>query len=277
VLALPLGFLTGLASSWVAILIGRRLRLLDEPHGIKIHTAAVPFTGGLAYILALVLCAAFVPLPIAFMTGAILIWAVGFADDVWGFKPRTKLALLTLVLLPTIAAFDGDVMARLFAVLIGVVLVNVFNVLDGLDGLAGGVALFALLPTALVPGPTQDVAALTAGFAAAFLLLNVNPARIFLGDEGSLVLGYVMWFVSVVPVLQGPQPASVASATVLWAVPALNAAYVIGRRASEHRPILRGDRSHLYDTLHRRIGLRTTLVVIWTAAAITGLLAASIP
>jgi UDP-GlcNAc:undecaprenyl-phosphate GlcNAc-1-phosphate transferase len=271
--SLIVGFVTGLVSNLIAIAVGRRLGLLDQPQGIKIHSRPVPFTGGLAYMLALGAWQMVVPLPAAFIVAAIAIWAVGFADDVWKFDPRRKLMLQLAALLLAVPALEGDLAIKLFAALIGVVLVNMFNVLDGLDGLAGGVAFFALLPIAVASAGAQQVAALTAGFTAAFLILNVNPARIFLGNQGSMVLGYSMWFVAASSTLRDPGPSTVWGAALLWAVPAGNAAFVVTRRIYERRPVLIGDRSHLYDTLHRRLGLRTTLVIAWLAAAVTGSLA----
>jgi UDP-GlcNAc:undecaprenyl-phosphate GlcNAc-1-phosphate transferase len=272
--SLIVGFVTGLVSSLTAIAIGRRFRLLDQPHGIKIHSRPVPFTGGLAYVLALGVWSAVAPLPIPFVLAAIAIWAVGFADDVWKFEARRKLMLQLAALLLAVPALEGELAIKLAAIVIGVVLVNMFNVLDGLDGLAGGVAFFALLPIAVASeGGGQEVAALTAGFTAAFLIVNVSPARLFLGNQGSLVLGYSMWFIAVSSTLRDPGPSAVLAAGLLWAVPAANAAFVVARRIYERRPVLIGDRSHLYDELHHRLGLRTTLVIAWLAAAVTGSLA----
>jgi UDP-GlcNAc:undecaprenyl-phosphate GlcNAc-1-phosphate transferase len=274
-LALSTGFVLGIVTCLLSIVIGRQFRLLDKPHGIKIHSAPVPFTGGLALIVTLMICAPAFALPIMFLVAAVLMWAVGFGDDVWGYKPLTKLVLQTLVLLPATFASPVEPWLGLLAVTGGVVLVNAFNVLDGLDGLAGGVAFFVLLPMAFAPGPSQHVAALTAGFTAAFLLLNVNPARIFLGDQGSLLLGFVLWFVASVPIIQQGPTRTLISAAMLWAVPVANLCFVVLRRAIERRSLLRGDRSHLYDVLHRRLGLRATVVLFWVAAAFTGVLAIS--
>jgi UDP-GlcNAc:undecaprenyl-phosphate GlcNAc-1-phosphate transferase len=180
-----------------------------------------------------------------------------------------KIALLCIALLIATPDLDLNAFSGIAAVLLGAVLINVFNVLDGLDGLAAGIALFTLLPIALVGGPTQSIASVTVGFLVAFLVLNVSPARIFLGNQGSFTLGYVIWFVSTYQVThaQAQGLSSVAGFALLWLVPLANAAFVIVRRLAEGRPILIGDRLHSYDLLMRRVGLRATVTVFWVASA----------
>jgi UDP-GlcNAc:undecaprenyl-phosphate GlcNAc-1-phosphate transferase len=262
---LAIGFFAGLISNAVAIAIGRRLRLLDQPHGIKIHLKPVPFTGGLAYMLVLVAWLAVVPIPGPFVLDAIAMWAVGFADDIWKLDPGRKLLLQFAALLFATPAIEGHILVKLAAVLVGVVLVNAFNVLDGLDGLAGGVAFYSLLPSAIAEINGQEITVLTAAFAGSFLVWNIHPARIFLGNQGSLVLGYAIWFVAASSALSNPIGITVIGAAMLW--------IVVARRAREHRPVLMGDRSHLYDALHRRLGLRATLAIAWTASAVAGVFA----
>ena len=264
-MALVFGVLVGLISNALAIGVGRWLGLLDRPHGIKIHASPVPFTGGLGYVLVLTMWMLVAPLPLPFFVAAISIWAVGLADDIRPFRPVRKLSLQSLALLLAVPALDGQVPLRLVAVAIGLVLINTFNLIDGLDGLAGGVAFFALLPTALASSGA-GLLGLTTGFAGAFLVLNLPPAKIFLGNQGSLVLGYALWFVSTSWVLSDSGP-SLLGAALVWSVPLANAIFVVARRVVEHRPLFTGDRSHLYDELHRRIGLRATVVTAWAAAA----------
>src|SRR5207249_3642405 len=153
---------------------------------------------------------------------------------------------------------DMQLPVAVVAVVIGMILVNAFNVIDGLDGLAGGVALFALLPLVAMGNPLSDLGAIVLGSVVGFLLLNLHPARLFLGDEGSLLLGYVLWLLAVSILAARPVPASFAFAALIWAFPIVNAVFVLIKRATEGRPILAGDRGHLYDVLQRRYGLGAT-------------------
>jgi len=267
------GFSAGLLAIAAAILVARRFRLLDTPNGIKIHRTPVPFTGGLAWVVALLLSAPFVHLPFPFIATGMCIWAVGFVDDLWNLSPVLKIAFLCAALAIAAPAMAPNVIAGVAAVVLGAVLINVFNVLDGLDGLAAGTALFTLLPSALLEGPTQSIASVTVGFLASFLILNVSPAKIFLGNQGSFTLGYVIWFVAAYPLVSVPAYSSAATFALLWLVPFANTSFVVVRRLHEGRSILIGDRSHFYDLLWRRIGLRATVALFWTASALAATIA----
>ena len=113
------------------------------------------------------------------------------------------------------------------------------------------------------PDPLAGLAAATLGATLGFLLFNLPPARIFLGDEGALLLGYILWLLP----LGWLAAAGVQRVLPLWALvwlfPIVNSAYVLVARLRSRRPLLRGDRSHFYDELNRRFGLRLTLALCW--------------
>jgi UDP-GlcNAc:undecaprenyl-phosphate GlcNAc-1-phosphate transferase len=105
-------------------------------------------------------------------------------------------------------------------------------------------------------------------------LFNLAPAKLFLGDQGSLLLGYLLW---ILPLSWLGAEGSLRVNSLwllLWLFPIVNLGYVLGVRALSRRPLLRGDRSHLYDALHRRYGLRATLLVCW-GVSVLGVLAAA--
>src|SRR5204862_497238 len=126
-------------------------------------------------------------IPFDFLGGTIAIWGIGFADDIWRMEPRRKLIVEVAALAFGVLTIDASLIGKVIAIACGLVLVNTFAVLDGLDGLAGGTAFFVLLPIAVTSSEVAVVAALVAGWAAAFLVFNVSPARIFLGNQGSLL------------------------------------------------------------------------------------------
>lgn len=196
----------------------RRAALLDRPNQRSLHDMPTPRGGGIAVVaaillawLALVIAGAAPPRMLVVLLGAVLLASVSWRDDLRGLSPAVRLlaqlvavALGLSALAPIGAALQGwlpvwlDVAATALA---WVWFVNLFNFMDGSDGLAGseaatigiGLALFAMVGVGHDPG----LAALAAAIAAAaigFLVWNWAPARIFLGDVGSVPLGYLLGF-----------------------------------------------------------------------------------
>ena len=274
-IAFALAVVVGAAFTWAAIVVGRRLTLLDRPGEIKPHARATPYTGGAAILGTLLAIGPFVGGNVAVLVGAALCWLVGAVDDVRGLSPVTKLAAQVPALFVGSFAVELDPMTRTIAVTLGLILLNAFNVVDGLDGLAAGVAAGPLVLLALV-GAGGLIAVVALGAVLGFMLFNLAPARVFLGDQGSLLLGYVLW---ILPLLWLGTEGSfrVGSLWVLlWLFPIANLIFVLLIRASARRPLLRGDRSHLYDALHRRYGLRSTLALCWGVSILGAVGAAAV-
>jgi UDP-GlcNAc:undecaprenyl-phosphate GlcNAc-1-phosphate transferase len=208
-------FLTALTFSVLATPLARRIALyagvVDAPAARKIHSAPVPLLGGAAmygaFVLALVLFGHlfFVQELIGIVLGATLISLFGLADDRWGLHAYLKLGgqMLAGVIL-----IIGGAQVQLFAqpwlnwliTLLWVVgVTNALNLLDNMDGLSGGVttvaAAFFLLFAVMGRPPQVLVGALAAALIGAcigFLRYNLNPATIFMGDTGSLFLGFLL-------------------------------------------------------------------------------------
>jgi UDP-GlcNAc:undecaprenyl-phosphate GlcNAc-1-phosphate transferase len=262
-----IAFLAGLALTRLAISMGQRLQLLDLPTAIKPHGRPVPHTGGTAIVVvAATTMVGLGLLPLAL--AAVCIWAIGVADDVRSLPPRLKLVLEAFALVLGASALGLSPLPMTLAVIVGVILVNAFNVIDGLDGLAAGCALAPLLVFMSSDGVAGLLASSVAASVAAFLVFNRHPAKIFLGDEGSLLLGFTLW---TLPFLAGVNSATPRGALFwleLWLFPLVNAGFVIAFRLRAHRPIMRGDRSHLYDFWHKHLGLPATLLACWSIAAL---------
>jgi UDP-GlcNAc:undecaprenyl-phosphate GlcNAc-1-phosphate transferase len=155
-------------------------------------------------------------------------------------------------------------------------LINAMNLIDGLDGLAGGVALCAVLTNLVVsmvrgqPIMTLCMAAL-AGALIGFLFYNFNPASIFLGDTGSLFLGYVLAVSSIRTHQKSSAVVSLLVPLVALAVPIVDTALAMGRRALTGRPMFSGDRDHIH---HRLLGLglsqRQAALVLYAASIVLG-------
>ncbi|MDB4785621.1 undecaprenyl/decaprenyl-phosphate alpha-N-acetylglucosaminyl 1-phosphate transferase, partial [Akkermansiaceae bacterium] len=212
-------FFVSVALTRIFISLGPRLGLMDEPDERRVHVTPIPRAGGLAVWLAflIVLWVVDAILPDLFVghhytkniawtiSSAILIF-VGFIDDRAGLKPLVKLAgqaiaaaVFYYLYYPegfSIAGFEiPHVAGWVIFVLWCVALINAFNLIDGLDGLCGGlviVSLSMILAIAWSIGNWRDSAfiILMIGAVTGFLVYNFNPARIFLGDAGSMMLGF---------------------------------------------------------------------------------------
>ena len=177
---------------------GRRIAL-DTPNERSLHAQPVPRTGGIAIAAGVgAACAISWPgLPVILAAAAVLA-AASFADDVLGLTTLVRLAL-HLGAAAAVLAVDLEVSAPLLFVVFALALAwtaNLYNFMDGADGLAGGMAVFGFGAYALAAYlfGAQTLAALCASLAAAagaFLVFNWHPARLFMGDVGSVPLGFL--------------------------------------------------------------------------------------
>ncbi len=268
---------------------GRRFRLLDRPGGRHIHTQATPRTGGIAVFLAYGFALAFAgELPNAFAqktaSGAVAMFAVGYFDDLADLPPWAKLLGQTLA--ATIAFLSGVRMESwgdttlpaaisLPATVLWLVLAaNALNLIDGLDGLCAGVAAIGaltLFAAGLLSGQSGlAVAALPLAAALiGFLRYNAPPARIFLGDGGSLVIGYLLGCFGLLWTVKQAAVFAFALPLCALALPLLDVTLAVLRRSAAGRKIWEGDREHLHHRVLARAGSsRAALAWLLTAAAI---------
>jgi len=286
----------GLVATGLACRIAPRVGLLDRPDGVrKLHQVPVPLGGGVAVFAAFVvvlLAAGFVPLGSwrpgrgfwtilgRLLPAAAVIVALGLADDRRGLRGRQKLlgqlaAAATLVVgglwIGNLRLFGLDIDLGLLALpftlfwILGAV--NAINLLDGLDGLAGTVGVILAGAVGLMAGLTGrgEVALVAFTFAGAlvgFLRFNFPPARIFLGDAGSMLIGLVVGTLAVEASLKGPGTLLVAGPLAVWLVPALDTALAIVRRTLTGRSIYTTDRGHLHHRLLKRLGSNRMVLVV---------------
>ena len=221
------------------------------------------------------------------LAGAAAILALGFADDVWHLDARLKFGLEIVIAvglyalglragsiwLPVGIVYLGPVTGMLFTIFWIVLITNAFNLLDGIDGAAAGAAIFALLAlfvTSISLGkPIAAIyAAAVAGATLGFLPYNLAPARLFLGDAGSLLLGFVLATLSIRGATKGPTLVAIAIPIVAFALPLLDTLIAIVRRAVRGAPIFKGDREHLHHRL-LDVGLtpRQAMALIYAVSA----------
>jgi UDP-GlcNAc:undecaprenyl-phosphate/decaprenyl-phosphate GlcNAc-1-phosphate transferase len=264
----------------ICIVVARRTGVLDRSGPLKPQAQPVPYLGGLAVFAGLVVGVAsdratlLIPLAIAL--------GVGLLDDRFDLPPSLRLLAQVAVGAGIAATEPVHLPGWLGAPLIvamTVVVINGTNLLDGLDLLAGGVGAVAAIGFAvLTHGTGRLVAVALAAGLAAFLCYNRPPARIYLGDGGSYLVGASLCVLVARGWAPGVGGAVGVASLALVAVPVGELACALIRRSRGGRPLTGGDRGHPYDRLVDRgwprpaasgayIGAELVAVVLGVAAA----------
>ncbi len=303
---LAASFLLALLLTPLSMRLAVRYDLMDLPGQHKRHRRPVPLVGGAVLFVALwgamtlaVALAAdtiYVELTDSYLyvlAGAAIVFLVGLSDDLRPLSAWTKLsaqAAAGLVLYlgglridPVSVPFMGSVDIGPWSILITVVwvvgLTNAINLIDGLDGLAGGVSLVGALTMSVIGslyqvGPVVLLSYALVGFLLVFLWYNRHPARIFLGDSGSLQIGYYFAVISLLVPLKSYTAAAVYLPLLALGVPILETAASIVRRLLAGKSIVKADRRHLFHYLALAgLSPRTTVYIFWILSAVFGLFA----
>ena len=237
---------------------------------------------------------------VGLLFGSMLILGVGLWDDIMGMRPRNK--FLAQIVVALISMFYGFIIPGIqnpfdhnpatnwidFPLFVSVPLtllwyvgmMNAINFIDGLDGLLSGVtaisSLFLFFISVMHGNPTVALVVIAlAGAALGFLPYNFNPARIFLGDAGSLFIGYVFATVSIIGASKTAIAISVVVPLVVLALPVLDTAAAIVRRAKAGKKITEADRGHFHHQLIFRFGLnvRQAVLLIYGVCFVLGTVA----
>jgi len=264
----------------------------------KVHGRPIPRLGGVAIVLAFyapILGMLLYPTGMAqhfyadpqrafaLMLGGLTIAALGLYDDLRGAGALIKLIVqlgvacalwsagfrIEMIGLPGFGTLTLGIFALPVTVFWIVGVVNAMNLIDGLDGLAGGIAFFALATSFVVAFSRGDatmalLCAALAGSVFGFLVYNFNPASIFMGDTGSMFLGFIL----AAGAIQTSQKASTAVALlaplISLGLPIADTLLAILRRASAGRPIFSADREHIHHRLLARgLSHRQAVLVLY--------------
>jgi len=299
------GTSASLALTYLVREFARRAGLVDPCGERKVHVHPVPRIGGVAIVLAVAITmtavmALFGPHVLSdngrglatVIGGALAVHLVGLVDDVrpmrarWKFLTQVVIACgvyvagvrVTTLSLPFVGVLDlGGAVGMAFTVVWFVGITNAFNLIDGLDGLAAGAALFALTTMFVVAslnglvGPAT-VTIILAGATVGFLCFNFHPASIFLGDSGSLFLGFMLAGIGLLGSQKSPMVVAVAIPIVSLGLPVLDTTLAVTRRFLRGQPIFAADRAHIH---HRLLSLghspRRVAVLLYFACALLGL------
>jgi UDP-GlcNAc:undecaprenyl-phosphate GlcNAc-1-phosphate transferase len=303
------GLVVAVCSSTVLTFVvrefARRAGLVDPVGERKVHLLPVPRIGGVAIVLAVALAMTAVMTLfgqhvlaengrglVTVIGGALAVHFVGLIDDVrpmrarWKFLAQIVIACgvfiagvrVSTLSLPFVGIVElGGIIGMLFTVAWFVGITNAFNLIDGLDGLAAGAALFALSTMFVVAsynglvGPAT-VTIILAGATVGFLCFNFHPASIFLGDSGSLFLGFMLAGIGLLGSQKSPTVIAVAIPIVSLGLPVLDTTLAVARRFLRGQPIFTADRAHIH---HRLLSLghspRRVALLLYSACALLGL------
>lgn len=282
-------FAVSLALTWATLLALRRSRFLDVPNARSSHTNPVPRGGGIGFVLVILgawtamSLSGEADLPLAMLAGATAVAAISLADDRasvslrWRLAVQTAAVALALVVLPV----DGPVLwdglpvfvDRAIIGLIWLWFLNLFNFMDGINGVASIEAIaitFGIAAIAVVTGrggwPVTP--ALVAGAAVAgFLPFNLPRARMFMGDVGSVTLGYLVGWLLILVAAEG----GLATAILLGLYFVADATSTLIYRAAIGEPVSKPHRRHAYQ---RAVDRGLTHAAVTGQVAIVGLVLA---
>ena len=276
------------------MIVARQFGILDHPNTrLKKHRKPIPYLGGVALflafagaVLAVKLLHAGTPRGIVgVMAGATLVFLVGLMDDIRPMKPLTK--LLLQIVAASIPIYFGVHIKFIdnpwghipLTILWLVGITNAFNLLDVMDGLSSGVAAIAALCFWAVSAQTGRLndaimAAAIAGACGGFLFYNRPPARIFMGDAGSLFLGFALAAVAIGEGYSLKTELGVMAPLMILGVPIFETLFLMAIRWQAGKPIMHGSPDHIALRL-RKMGFSTgqCLAWLWGAGFILAVLA----
>jgi UDP-GlcNAc:undecaprenyl-phosphate GlcNAc-1-phosphate transferase len=263
-----------------------RFGIVDRPDGkLKNHRAPVPYLGGVAiflsFLLSLALTVEFQREVLGILLAGSIVVILGLVDDLGALSPPVKLAGQVVAILALIKAsvtikleFLPAWAALPLSFLWLLSVTNAFNLIDIMDGLAAGVGLIAAVTLACVAAGSgrQVVATLLAGLAgslAGFLRYNFEPARIYMGDTGSLFLGLMLGALAMNNSYTSKNLVASLSPVVILGVPLFDMLFVMFVRWRRGIPIMRGSPDHFALRLRKwRLTTRQTVGASYLATAL---------
>lgn len=295
-LSLVLAFVASILLTPVVKALAFKVGAVDRPNYRKVHARIMPRLGGLA-IFGSFLVGYFVLRPedstaLYIVLGAVMIIITGVLDDMFEITAKAKLLgqfiaagiviygglQIEFINLPFGGQLDFGYFSIPLTILWIVGITNAINLIDGLDGLAAGVSTIALITLAGMAFMMGDMfvfamAAILAASCAGFLFYNFHPAKIFMGDSGSLFLGYMIGVLALLG-FKNITVISLIIPIIMLGVPISDTFFAIVRRLRLKQPLSAPDKSHLHHCL-LNVGFthRQTVLIIYALASMFGVAA----
>ena len=268
--------------------VALHVNAMDIPNGRKVHKEPMPRLGGLGiymgFLLGYILFGEMSIRMNAILMGSIIIIITGIVDDINPIPAKIK--FLFQILAASVVAFYGQILLRdlsafgiyinfgIFSypitILFIVGLINCINLIDGLDGLAAGLASIYFLTIGIVIiwwthsfGLDVMITYIMLGATLGFLCHNFNPAKIFMGDSGSMFLGYMIAVIALLG-FKNVTLTTLLAPICLLAIPIMDTLFAILRRVINKKPIDEPDKEHLHhQLLNLKLSHRNTVLVIY--------------
>ena len=269
-------FAIALFTSWILTPYVKNLAFkigaVDKPDPRKVHKGIMPRLGGLAifvgFLIAVLSTVTMSRDLFGILTGAFVILIVGILDDVYQLPAKVK--LLGQIVAAAVLIFFGiqiewlnnpfggyfylDYLSIPITIFWVVSFTNVVNLMDGLDGLAAGVSAVASVTIILVALQQgyYTVAVMTAALAGGiigFIRYNFNPATIFMGDTGSMFIGYILAAISILGAVKSATTIALIVPAIALGLPIMDTAFAIIRRHLNGKPIFKPDKGHFHHRL----------------------------
>ena len=294
-LAIAIGFAVSFASTPIVKTFAQKVGAMDVPKDARrVHDHPIPRMGGLAiflgFILSVVLFVDITRQVRGILLGAVLIVACGAIDDIISLRAWVKLIIQIIAAIVAVAhgvvievLMNPNIFSENEALILGVLAVpvttNSVNLIDGLDGLAVGVSTISSVTMFVVAllvaeGNVAVILAALMGACVGFMPYNFNPARIFMGDTGALLLGYVLSTVSVVGMFKFYAIVTFIVPILALFLPLFDTTCAFFRRLLHGQSPMHPDRGHLH---HRLIDMglsqKQAVAILYSISAILGLCA----
>ena len=273
-----------------------KIGAVDKPNARKVHSKLMPRMGGLAiylsFFIVLFLSHDMTRQHIGLFVGGTVLILVGIIDDMKDIPAKVK--LLGQIAAACIVVASGVrvefmtnfilggmlplyIFSAPFTVIWIVAIINAVNLIDGLDGLAAGTSIIAAATMAIsgyATGQTEmaSMALILIGATLGFLKYNFHPAKIFMGDTGSMFLGYNLAVLAVMGFTKSFTLLSLVTPILVLAIPILDTVFAIIRRKMNNKPIFKPDKNHLHHCLlNYGFSHRNTVLIIYAVSAVLAL------
>ncbi|QSX05051.1 undecaprenyl/decaprenyl-phosphate alpha-N-acetylglucosaminyl 1-phosphate transferase [Sedimentibacter sp. zth1] len=296
-----IAFFSSLVIAFLMTPLARKLAIkvgaLDVPKcERKIHKKPMPYFGGLAMYIAIIACAiVFLPhntVNISVIIGATILVLAGIVDDMYDMPAKVKLLIQIIAAVVAVVggvrihfitnplSMTGMSMLDKFSIPITIIwivgITNTINLIDGLDGLAAGVsgiASLSLLVTAITKGHDFITVqcAIVSGACFGFLPHNFNPAKIFMGDTGAMLLGYLLSIIGILGMVKSATAITLIVPILAIGIPILDTFFAIIRRLINKKSIMEADKEHLHHQLmNKGLSQKKTVLILYVISAVLG-------
>ncbi|MBO3066009.1 MULTISPECIES: glycosyltransferase family 4 protein [Staphylococcus] len=278
----------------IVIKVSHKLGIVDQPNFRKVHTKPISVLGGTVILISF-LVGIWLGHPIEtevkpLVIGSVLIYLVGLIDDIYDLKPIIKLlgqviaalvvvyygVTIDFISLPIGPTIHFGILGIPITVVWIVAITNAINLIDGLDGLASGVSMIALMTIGFIAILQANIfimmiCSVLIGALLGFLFFNFHPAKIFLGDSGALLVGFIVGFLSLLG-FKNITFVSLFFPIVILAVPFIDTLFAMIRRVKKGQHIMQADKSHLHHKfLELGYSHRQTVLLIYSIAILFSL------